>query len=148
MADEAAGNVDWKKIVATYAKPDLRQAVWQTATSLIPYFVLFYLALRSVEISLWLTVPLCILAAGFMTRSFIIFHDCGHGSFFKSQRANDWVGVITGLLTFTAYHNWKHVHAMHHATAGDLDRRGVGDVYTMTLEEYRGAPGTSRWVMP
>ena len=81
-----------------YAEPDLRQAIWTIASSLIPYFVLFYLALRSVEISLWLTVPLCILAAGFMTRTFIIFHDCGHGSFFKSQRANDWVGIITGLI--------------------------------------------------
>ncbi len=141
MAELMAGQAEWKQIVAKYAKADLRQAMWQVATSLIPYFVLFYLALRSVEISLWITVPLCILAAGFLTRSFIIFHDCGHGSFFKSQKANDWVGVITGLLTFTAYHNWKHAHAVHHATAGDLDRRGVGDVYTMTLEEYRKA----RW---
>ncbi len=141
MAELTVGQVEWKKIVAQYARPDLRQAIWQVATSVIPYFVLFYLALRSVAISLWITVPLCILAAGFLTRSFIIFHDCGHGSFFKSQRANDWVGVITGLLTFTAYHNWKHAHAVHHATAGDLDRRGTGDVYTMTLEEYRKA----RW---
>jgi omega-6 fatty acid desaturase (delta-12 desaturase) len=140
MAELTAPNLDWKRIVSRYAVPDLRQAIWTVATSLIPYIVLFYLALRSVEISLWLTVPLCILAAGFMTRTFIIFHDCGHGSFFKSQKANDWVGVITGLVTFTAYHNWKHAHAVHHATAGDLDRRGKGDVYTMTLEEYRKAP--------
>jgi omega-6 fatty acid desaturase (delta-12 desaturase) len=140
MAELTATNVEWKKIVAQYAKPDVRQAIGQAASSLIPYVVLFYLALRSVEISLWLTVPLCILAAGFMTRTFIIFHDCGHGSYFKSQRANDWMGIVTGLITFTAYHNWKHAHAIHHATAGDLDRRGVGDVYTMTLEEYRKAP--------
>ena len=89
MAELMAGQAEWKQIVAKYAKADLRQAMWQVATSLIPYFVLFYLALRSVEISLWITVPLCVLAAGFLTRSFIIFHDCGHGSFFKSQKAND-----------------------------------------------------------
>lgn len=140
MAEFAAGNVDWKKVVAVYAKPDLRQALWQTANTLIPYLALFYLALRSVEISLWLTVPLCILAAGFQVRSFIIFHDCGHGSFFKSQKANDWLGMLTGLLTFTPYQRWKHSHAIHHATSGDLDRRGVGDVYTMTVDEYLAAP--------
>jgi omega-6 fatty acid desaturase (delta-12 desaturase) len=140
MAEPTAGNSEWKKIVAQYARADLRRALWQTATSVIPYFILFYLALRSVEISLWLTVPLCVLAAGFMTRTFIIFHDCGHGSFFTSQKANDWLGIFTGLITFTSYYNWKHAHAIHHATAGDLDRRGVGDVYTMTLSEFRAAP--------
>ena len=75
-----------------------------------------------------------------MVRTFIIFHDCGHGSFFKSKRANDWLGRVTGLLTFTPYQRWKHEHAIHHATAGNLDRRGKGDVYTMTVEEYLEAP--------
>ncbi len=75
-----------------------------------------------------------------MIRAFIIFHDCGHGSFFKSQRANDILGFVTGLLAFTPYYRWKHQHAIHHATSGDLDRRGVGDVYTMTVQEYLDAP--------
>jgi omega-6 fatty acid desaturase (delta-12 desaturase) len=141
MAELTGRKVEWRKLVAPYARADRGQAIWQAANSLIPYFVLFYLALRSVEISLWLTVPLCILAAGFQVRSFIIFHDCGHGSYFQSQRGNDLMGILTGLITFTPYQRWKHAHAMHHATAGDLDRRGVGDVYTMTLEEYRRA----RW---
>lgn len=130
----------WQKIVARYARPDLKTAIVQIVTSVIPYLALFYLAMKSVAVSLWLTVPLCILAAGFLTRTFIIFHDCGHGSYFKSQQANDWIGTITGLMTFTCYRRWKHEHAIHHATAGDLDRRGTGDVYTMTLEEYRAAP--------
>jgi acyl-lipid omega-6 desaturase (Delta-12 desaturase) len=137
--DMVAGS-SWRAIVKRYAQPDLKRAIWQTVNSIIPYFVLFYLALRSVSISIWLTLPLCILAAGFLVRAFIIFHDCGHGSFFKSQRANDWLGIFTGILTFTPYHRWKHYHAMHHATAGDLDRRGAGDVYTMTLQEFRQAP--------
>jgi omega-6 fatty acid desaturase (delta-12 desaturase) len=130
----------WQQIVRRYARPNLRRAIWQTVTSLLPYFVLFYLALRSVEVSFWLTLPLAVLTAGFLVRTFIIFHDCGHGSFFKSQRANDWLGIATGILAFTPYHRWKHYHAIHHATSGDLDRRGGGDVYTMTVREYLRAP--------
>jgi omega-6 fatty acid desaturase (delta-12 desaturase) len=141
MAELTEDKTEWRKLVEPYARADTRRSLWQAAHTVIPYFALFYLAMRSVEISLWLTVPLCVLAAGFQIRSFIIFHDCTHGSFFKSQRGNDLMGIFTGLLTFTAYQNWKHAHAMHHATAGDLDRRGAGDVYTMTLEEYLEA----RW---
>jgi len=134
------GKVAWQKIVAVYARPDLPRSIWQLINTLIPFFVLFYLSLRSLEVSLWLTLPLTILTAGFMIRAFIIFHDCGHGSFFKSQRANDVVGFVTGLLAFTPYYRWKHEHAIHHATSSDLDRRGVGDVYTMTVQEYLAAP--------
>lgn len=130
----------WHKIVAAYAQPDLSRSLWQLINTLIPYFVLFYFAIRSVEISIWLTLPLSILTAGFLVRTFIIFHDCGHGSFFKSQRANNLLGVLTGILVFTAYDRWKHNHAIHHATSGDLDRRGTGDVYTMTVQEYLAAP--------
>lgn len=130
------GKVAWQKIVSAYAHPNIRRSLWQTVNTLIPYFVLFYLTMRSVDISGWLTAPLSILTAGFLIRSFIIFHDCGHGSFFKSQKANDWLGIVSGILAFTPYYRWKHQHAIHHATSGDLDRRGVGDVYTMTLQEY------------
>jgi omega-6 fatty acid desaturase (delta-12 desaturase) len=134
------GKVAWQKIVAAYSHPDLPRSIWQTINTLVPFFVLFYLSIRSVDISLWLTIPLTILTAGFMVRAFIIFHDCGHGSFFKSQRANDLLGMVTGILAFTPYYRWKHEHAIHHATSGDLDRRGTGDVYTMTVQEYLDAP--------
>jgi acyl-lipid omega-6 desaturase (Delta-12 desaturase) len=134
------GGVSWQKIAAAYAHPNLPRSLWQTMNTLIPYFALFYISMRSVEISLWLTLPLSILTAGFMVRAFIIFHDCGHGSFFKSQQANDLLGIVTGILVFTPYYRWKHEHAIHHATSGDLDRRGVGDVYTMTVQEYLDAP--------
>src|SRR5687767_16009361 len=83
----------------------------------------------SIQISYWITLALAFPAAGFLMRTFIIFHDCGHGSFFKSQKANDFVGRITAFLNFTPYYRWKHDHAIHHATASDLDRRGTGDVY-------------------
>jgi len=133
-------NFQWRPVVAKYAQPDLWRSIWQVVNTLIPYFALFYLSMRSLEISFWLTLPLSILTAGFMVRTFIIFHDCGHGSFFKSKTANTWLGRITGLLTFTPYYRWRHDHAIHHATAGDLDRRGTGDVYTMTVKEYLAAP--------
>lgn len=131
---------NWTAVVARYASADTRRSIWQLVNTLVPYFLLFYLSMRSMEISIWLTIPLTILTAGFMVRVFIIFHDSGHGSFFKSRTANKWVGRVTGLLTFTPFYRWTHDHAIHHATAGDLDRRGTGDVYTMTVEEYLASP--------
>jgi len=130
----------WQDLVSRYNQPDLRRSLWQVVNTLIPYLALFYLTMRSVDLSPWLTLPLSIITAGFMVRTFIIFHDCGHGSFFASQTANDTLGTITGILTFTPYFQWKHDHAIHHATSGDLDRRGIGDVYTMTVKEYMAAP--------
>src|SRR3990172_3046619 len=109
------GVSSWQKIVAAYAKPDLRKSLWQIINTLIPYIALFYISIRSVDVSPWLTLPLSILTAGFMMRAFIIFHDCGHGSFFKSQQANDLLGIITGIIAFTPYYRWKHQHAIHHA---------------------------------
>jgi omega-6 fatty acid desaturase (delta-12 desaturase) len=96
----------------------------------------------SLEVSYWLTLGLAVLAGGFLIRLFIIFHDCGHGSFFKSEQANHVLGFITGVLTFTPYWHWRWEHALHHASSGDLDRRGTGDVWTLTVEEYLAA---SRW---
>jgi len=136
---QEAENIRWQPIVARYAKPDLRRSLWQVANTLIPYFVLWGLMIWSIQYSYWITLGLSVFAAGFLMRAFIIFHDCGHGSFFKSRKANDWVGRITGFLNFTPYYRWKHDHAIHHATAGDLDRRGTGDVYTMTVQEYLAA---------
>ena len=133
-------NIRWQAVVAKYAWPDAWRSLWQVANTLIPYLALFYLSMRSLEVSFWLTLPLSLLTAGFMVRTFIIFHDCGHGSFFRERWANDWLGRLTGVLTFTPYQRWKHDHAVHHATAGDLDRRGKGDVYTMTVQEYVRAP--------
>lgn len=93
----------------------------------------------SLAVSWWLVIPLAILAGGLLVRVFIIFHDCGHGSFLKSPAANVVVGFITGLLTFTPFHQWRWDHAIHHATSGHLDKRGPGDVWTLTVEEYLAA---------
>jgi omega-6 fatty acid desaturase (delta-12 desaturase) len=85
----------------------------------------------------WVTPLFAIPAAGFLVRLFMIQHDCGHGAFFRRRSTNDWVGRIIGVLTLTPYDYWRRTHAMHHATAGNLDRRGIGDVDTLTVEEYR-----------
>jgi acyl-lipid omega-6 desaturase (Delta-12 desaturase) len=130
----------WHAIVTRYARADLKRSLWEMSNTLVPYFALWYLMIFSVHISYWLTLLLSVPTAGFMVRSFIIFHDCGHGSFFKSQKANDALGIFTGILNFTPYYEWRHNHAIHHATASDLDRRGVGDVITMTVKEYLAAP--------
>ena len=130
----------WQGVVSKYSFPDTWRSVWQVLNSLVPFLALWYLAYRSLEVGYWLTLLLIIPVGGFMTRMFIIFHDCCHGSFFKTARANDLMGLVLGVFVFTPYYEWKHDHAIHHATAGDLDRRGIGDVYTMTVEEYLASP--------
>ncbi len=132
-----ARKLPWQQAVLPYQNSDMRQSLWQMLTSIAPYFILWYLAYRSLEVSYVLTLVCAFFAALFAFRTFIIFHDCGHGSFFKSKKWNDTVGVLTGIMTFTPYFAWRHAHAVHHATSGDLDRRGVGDVWTLTYNEYQ-----------
>src|SRR6185369_15378598 len=132
----------WKEIVARYQKPSIPRGVWQVVNTLVPYVGLWVLMYFCLAVSYWLVMPLAILASDFLVRVFIIHHDCGHGSFFKSKRANDILGRITGLLTFTPYLHWRWEHAVHHSSSGDLDRRGTGDVWTLTVQEYLDS---SRW---
>ena len=136
--------VAWRRAVDPFQHANKQRSAWQLVNTLIPYLVLWILMYRSLFISYWLTLALSVLAAGFMVRLFVIFHDCAHGSFFASQRANTAVGIFTGIITFTAYYDWRHSHAVHHATAGDLDRRGTGDILTMTVDEYLDAPWWKR----
>jgi omega-6 fatty acid desaturase (delta-12 desaturase) len=132
----------WRKIVVQYQEPSTGRALWQICNTLGPLAILWYLMDRSLAISWWLTVPLAVLAGAFLVRVFIIFHDCGHGSYFKSRAANDAVGFFTGVLTFTPYYQWRWDHALHHATSGHLDKRGTGDLWTLTVQEYLES---SRW---
>jgi omega-6 fatty acid desaturase (delta-12 desaturase) len=134
--------IAWKAIVALYQKPSTWRALWQIIDSIVPYVLLWYLMYRSLSVSWWITLPLAVLASGFLIRIFIIFHDCGHGSFFKSQLVNDTVGFVAGVITFTPYYHWRWEHAVHHAGSGDLDKRGTGDIWTMTVQEYLES---SRW---
>jgi acyl-lipid omega-6 desaturase (Delta-12 desaturase) len=140
LTDPEQPPTGWHAIVARYQTPERWRSLWQAANTIIPFLALWYLMYRSLAISYWVTLLLAIPTAGFMMRTFIIFHDCGHGSFFKSRNGNDIMGFITGILTLTPYYEWRHTHAVHHATAGDLDRRGTGDVLTLTIAEYQALP--------
>ena len=136
----------WRSMIAKYQHSDIWRSVWQIIDTFVPYFILLYGINRSLEISYWMTLALALPAAGFQVRIFIIFHDCGHGSFFKSQKVNDIVGMVTGLCSLTPYYEWRHNHAIHHATSGDLDNRGVGDIWMLTVKEYLERPLWKRFV--
>lgn len=122
--------------VARFQVASLWRAQWQVINSLVPYLLLWYAMDRALILSYWLMLPIAIVAAGFLVRIFIIFHDCGHASFFRSKRANNTTGAIAGLLLLTPYRHWRWQHSLHHGTAGDLDRRGSGDIWTLTVQEY------------
>jgi omega-6 fatty acid desaturase (delta-12 desaturase) len=136
----------WYQALAKYQQPNLRKAVWQLTSTLVPYVALWagmYWIMR-LGYPYWITLALSVVGGGLLIRIFILFHDCCHGSFFASRRANRIWGYVCGILTFTPYEEWRHTHAIHHATASDLDRRGTGDVWTMTVDEYQAAPRLQR----
>jgi omega-6 fatty acid desaturase (delta-12 desaturase) len=132
---------DYKRALAPYARPHLGRSALDVATSVVPYLALAVAMYLLLDVSYWLVLALAVPGAGFLLRTYIVFHDCAHGSFLPGKRANQVLGVLTGLLVYTPYASWRHSHAVHHATAGDLDRRGVGDLPTMTRREYAAA----RW---
>jgi len=133
---------EWKKLVAKYYSPHTWKSIWQLLNSFTLFIATWVLMYLSLELSYFLTLLLAFPAAGLMARIFIIQHDCGHGSFFSSRRANDWTGKFCSIFTLTPYHYWRKSHAIHHANAGKLDHRGIGDIYTMTVNEYLGR---SKW---
>ncbi|MCZ6674794.1 MAG: fatty acid desaturase [Verrucomicrobia bacterium] len=134
----------WRAIVRKYQKPSLTKGLWQLTNSGIPYVGLWILMYFTTSVSWPLTIALCALASLFIMRLFIIFHDCGHGSFFKSRKANNIVGFLIGILTFTPYRHWTWQHAAHHGTSGNLDERGLGDIWTMTVNEFKEASSRTR----
>jgi omega-6 fatty acid desaturase (delta-12 desaturase) len=138
--DLSTPSARWQSVIAHYAVPDRWRSLWQIVNSVVPFIALWALMVYSLRFGYWLTLLLAFPTAGFMVRTFIIFHDCCHGSFFKSRRGNAIVGSALGVLTLTPFDHWQHSHAVHHATAGDLDRRGTGDVLTLTLKEYLALP--------
>lgn len=127
----------WRDALAPFAQPHLGRSLLDLATSVVPYLILLVLMYLAVDSSVLLVLALSVPAAGFLLRTFIVFHDCAHGSFLPSKRANTWLGTALGLVVYESFLSWRHSHAVHHATSGDLDRRGVGDVHTLTVAEYR-----------
>ena len=143
VAGEASYTIsDWRPIVEPFQQASVWRGTWQLVSTLSLYAGIWVLLYFAINYSWWLAVPLVVLGSGLLVRLFIIFHDATHGSFFSSRRANDFVGGLTGTLTFTPYRHWRGEHSIHHGATGDLDRRGVGDVWTMTVQEYLAS---SRW---
>jgi omega-6 fatty acid desaturase (delta-12 desaturase) len=132
------------KLLAPYARPRVGRSLLDLATSVLPYVALSAVMYAVAGDAPLLALALAVPAAGFLLRTFMVFHDCAHGSFLPSKRANHWLGVVSGVMVFEVFASWRHDHAVHHATAGDLDRRGVGDVKTLTVAEYRALPPRSR----
>jgi omega-6 fatty acid desaturase (delta-12 desaturase) len=134
----------WRDDLAPYARPHLGRSLLDLATSVVPYLALSVAMYLALKVSYLLVLAIAIPAAGFLMRTFILFHDCSHGSLLPSKRANAWLGVVLGLFVYSPFLRWRHDHAIHHATSGDLDRRGGGDVHTLTVAEYHALAPRSR----
>src|SRR5258706_178042 len=128
---------DLSRALLRYCEPNMRHALFEVAVTLIPLMLLWALMWLSLDVGYWLTLLLAVPAGGFLVRLFIIQHDCGHGAFFRQRAANSWLGRSLGVLTMTPFDYWKRNHAIHHATSSNLDRRGIGDIDLLTVEEYR-----------
>ncbi|NNG03913.1 MAG: fatty acid desaturase, partial [Inquilinus sp.] len=136
-APDPIGARPWGKILVRYRDPSYGRSIFELAITLLPFAGLWALAWAAIHFGHWeLTLPIAVLAAGFLVRLFMIQHDCGHGAFFRRRLANDWVGRILGVLTLTPYDVWRRSHDIHHATSGNLDRRGVGDIDTLPVSEF------------
>lgn len=139
-----ANGAAWTKILAPYREPSRIRSLIELTITFLPFVLLWVLSWLAVETGHWWGLVLTVPAAGFLVRLFMIQHDCGHGAFFRSRRANDWLGRAIGVLTLTPYDYWRRTHAAHHATAGNLDQRGMGDVTTLTVAEYLALPWWGR----
>ncbi|SFQ16972.1 omega-6 fatty acid desaturase (delta-12 desaturase) [Mesorhizobium sp. NFR06] len=131
------GERAWPKVLAGYREPHAGRSLIELTVTLVPFVGLWVLAAMALHHGFWSGMALTIPAAGFLLRLFMIQHDCGHGSFFAHRKADDWTGRVIGILTLTPYDYWRRAHAAHHASAGNLDERGVGDITTLTVAEYR-----------
>jgi omega-6 fatty acid desaturase (delta-12 desaturase) len=134
----------WREALAPYAQPHLGRSLLDLATSVLPYLALSVAMYFALSVSYLLVLVIAIPTAGFLMRTFILFHDCSHGSFLASRKANLWLGTVLGLFVYSPFLRWRHDHAIHHATSGDLDRRGGGDVRTLTVSEYHALPPRAR----
>ena len=136
---------NWPQTLARYREPNHARSIVEIAITAAPLAALWTLAWTAVHFGYWwLALLLAVPSAGFLVRLFMIQHDCGHGSFFRQRAANDWVGRVIGVLTLTPYDFWRRAHGIHHATSGNLDRRGIGDVDTLTVREYLALPRRRR----
>jgi acyl-lipid omega-6 desaturase (Delta-12 desaturase) len=134
----------WRQSLIAYGRPNRARSLLDLATSIVPFLACWALMYLALDVSYLLTLALSLPTAGFLLRTYIVFHDCAHGSFLASRRWNARLGALLGLIVFTPFQSWRHSHAVHHATSGDLDRRGTGDVLTLTVAEYYARPWRGR----
>ena len=135
----------WVKALSNYRKPNRLRSSFELIITVIPFVALWALAWAAVAYGHWWGLVLILPAAGFLVRLFMIQHDCGHGAFFAHRQTDDWIGRFLGVLTLTPYDYWRRTHAAHHAGAGNLDQRGMGDITTLTVAEYRALSGWGRF---
>jgi omega-6 fatty acid desaturase (delta-12 desaturase) len=135
---------DWLPVVARYREPDQVRSVIEMIVTAAPFLVLWLGAWWALSVNVWISLAIAVPAAAFLVRFFMIQHDCGHGAFFRRRGVNDWVGRIIGVVTLTPYDVWRQSHAVHHATSGNLGKRGTGDIDTLTVREYLALPGWRR----
>ncbi|TNC49133.1 fatty acid desaturase [Rubellimicrobium rubrum] len=140
----ATASRSWPQRLARYHQPSTFRSTLEIVITVVPFMALWALTVLAVMNDHWWGLILTVPAAGFLVRLFILQHDCGHGSLFPNRRANDWTGRALGVLTLTPYDYWRRTHAIHHASAGNLDKRGIGDVHTLTVAEYRALPRAGR----
>ena len=132
--------------IASYREPNRARSVFELAITAVPFMLLWVLIWSAIDAGYWIGLLLAFPAAGLLVRLFLIQHDCGHGSFFRRRATNDWVGRVIGVLTVTPYDYWRRSHAMHHASSGNLDNRGIGDIDTLTVDEFRARGPWPRFV--
>lgn len=137
---------EWLSVLARYRDPSNRRSLFELAVTLTPFVMLWAFAWMALSVSPWLALALAMVNGAFLVRIFIIQHDCGHGAFLKNRTAQDWVGRVLGVLTLTPYAVWRRTHSIHHAHHGNLDQRGIGDVLTLTIEEYRARSAFGRYM--
>ncbi|SFJ37784.1 fatty acid desaturase [Jannaschia pohangensis] len=137
---------DWIKVLSGYRAPNAWRSSFELAATVLPFIILWALAWASLSVSLWLTLAISTVNAAFLLRLFVIQHDCGHGAFFDNRTLSDWVGRVLGVVTLTPYDVWRRTHAIHHGASGNLSRRGIGDVHTLTVAEYRELSAWGRFV--
>jgi acyl-lipid omega-6 desaturase (Delta-12 desaturase) len=135
---------DWVAILSNYREPSHWRSAWEILVTAGPFVTLWALAWWSVDVSYVLAAALSVLNAAFLARLFMIQHDCGHASFFRSRTLSDWIGRVIGVVTLTPYDVWRRTHAVHHSSAGHLGKRGMGDVLTLTVSEFRSLSALGR----
>ncbi|MEA2779619.1 MAG: hypothetical protein QOK29_1163 [Rhodospirillaceae bacterium] len=143
---QASGTRNWRELIEPFTRADSRRGTLELICTVLPFFGLVAAMFYGLHCEIWAVLALVLPAAAFLVRLFIIQHDCGHGSYFKSRRMNDLLGRVIGVFTLTPYAFWRQDHAVHHATSGNLSRRGVGDITTLTVREYLSRPALNRLV--